>query len=299
MPKPHRVIDPHIHLWDLSTGLYPGLETPSTDFAGDNAPIARSYLLDEFLGEAGDAVEILGAVHVEAFPSDPVAETRALQAVADQAPMPVVVVGHADLSAPDFDAVLEGHLAHPAFRGIRQVLNRHADPLYNYVARDFMDDPAWQRGFARLGGLGLSFDLQLYPHQTRQAADLAAKHPETPIILNHAGMWADRHLAGWREWRDGLRMLAARDNVSVKISGFGMFDHQWSVESIRPLVLEVLDAFGTGRAMFASNFPVDKLHGDYPTLWAAFDAIAADLSESERAALFRDNAARIYRIPVA
>ncbi|MFQ8433241.1 amidohydrolase family protein [Amaricoccus sp. W119] len=297
MPKSLRVIDPHIHLWDLSTGLYPGLETPSADFGGDNTPIARSYLLDEFLAESGDAVEILGAVHVEAFPTDPVAETRALQAVADQSPVPIVVVGHADLSSPDIDAVLEGHRAQPAFRGIRQVLNRHADPLYNYVGRDFMDDPVWRRGFARLGALGLSFDLQLYPGQMRQAADLAAEHPETAIILNHAGMWADRHLAGWREWRDGLRMLAARDNLSVKISGLGMLDHRWSVESIRPLVLEVLDAFGTERAMFASNFPVDKLYGDYPTLWAAFDAIVADLSETERAALFRDNAARIYRIP--
>lgn len=298
MPEPLRVIDPHIHVWDLSTGLYPGLETPSTNFGGDNAPIARSYLLDEFLAEAGEAVEILGAVHVEAFPTDPVAETRTLQAVADQAPMPIVVVGNADLSSPEIDAVLEGHLAHPAFRGIRQVLNRHADPLYNYVGRDFMDDPAWRRGFARLGAFGLSFDLQLYPGQMRQAADLAAEHPGTPIILNHAGMWADRHLAGWREWRDGLRMLAARDNLSVKISGLGMLDHRWTVESIRPLVLEVLDAFGTDRAMFASNFPVDKLHGDYPTLWAAFDAIVADLSETERAGLFRDTAARIYRIPV-
>lgn len=297
MAKPLRVIDPHIHLWDLSTGLYPGIEAPSANFGGDNTPIARSYLLDEFLGEAGNAVEILGAVHVEAFPTDPVAETRALQAVADQSPVPIVVVGHADLSAPDIGSVLEGHRAQPAFRGIRQVLNRHADPLYNYVGRAFMDDPAWRRGFAWLGTLGLSFDLQLYPGQMRQAADLAAEHPETAIILNHAGMWADRHLAGWREWRDGLRMLAARDNLSVKISGLGMLDHRWSLESIRPLVLEVLDAFGIGRTMFASNFPVDKLYGDYPTLWAAFHAVVADLSETERAALFRDNAARIYRIP--
>ena len=291
-----RIIDPHIHLWDLSTGLYPGLEKPSTGFIGSNAPIARSYLLDEFLGEASDGIEIAGAVHIEAFPTVPVAEVRTLQAVAEASPVPLVIVGNADLSAPDIGELLESHRAFPAFRGIRQVLNRHSDPQLNYVARDFMDDPAWHRGFARLAPLGLSFDLQLYPRQMPQAARLAADNPDVAIIVNHAGMWADRHLAGWREWRDGLRALAAQQNVSVKISGLGMLDRQWSTGSIRPLVLETLDAFGLGRAMFASNFPVDKLFGDYRSLWRAFDTIVADLSTDERDALFRGNAARVYRV---
>ena len=296
MPEPIRVVDPHIHLWDLSTGLYPGLEKPSTGFIGDNAPIARSYLLNEFLAEGCDVIEVVGAVHVEAFPTDPVAETRALQSVADNSPIPIGVVGNANLSAPDVAATLEAQLAFPALRGIRQVVNRHADPLLNYVAVDFMDDPAWHLGFAQLRRLGLSFDLQLYPHQMSQAARLAAEHPDTRIVLNHAGMWADRTLAGWRQWRDGMRELAGRPNVMVKISGLGMLDRGWSIGSIRPLVLETLDAFGTARAMFASNFPVDKLFGDYVTLWRAFDAIVSDLSAAERHALFRGTAARAYRL---
>ena len=296
MPEPLRIVDPHIHLWDLSTGLYPGLEKPSAGFIGDNTPIARSYLLNEFLAEGGADVEILGAVHVEAFPTDPVAETRALQAVADASPIPMAIVGKADLSAPDLDAVLEHQRAFPAFRGIRQVLNRHADPRLSYVARDFLHEPAWRRGFRRLAAHGLSFDLQLYPHQVPDAARLAAENPDTPIVLNHAGMWADRTLAGWRVWRDGLRRLAARPNVSLKVSGLGMFDHAWTVESLRPLVLEALDAFGPDRAMFASNFPVDKLFSDYPTLWRAFSAAVADLSEPERSALFRGTAKSVYRL---
>ena len=296
MPEQLRIVDPHIHLWDLSTGLYPGLETPSAGFIGDNAAIARSYLLPEFLAEPAGAVEIVGAVHVEAFPTDPVAEVRGLDAVAAASPVPLGIIGYADLSSPDVGSVLEAQQAFVAFRGIRQVINRHPDPFLNYVGRDFMEDPAWHRGFARLAPLGLSFDLQLYPSQMAQAARLADAHPDTSIVLDHAGMWADRNLGGWREWRDGMRALAARDNVTVKMSGLGMFDHRWSVESIRPLVLETLDAFGTARSMFASNFPVDKLFGEYATLWLAFDAIVADLSQDERDSLFRCNAVRIYRL---
>jgi predicted TIM-barrel fold metal-dependent hydrolase len=296
MTAPLTVVDPHIHLWDLSTGLYPGLEQPSNGFIGSNAPIARSYLLDEFRAEGGQDIEVIKAVHVEAFPTDPVRETETIAAVAAASPIPLAMVAHADLGAPDAEAILTRHAEFPVLRGIRQVVNRHPVPLYNYVERDFMREPAWQQGFKLLARFGLSFDMQLYPHQFGEAVAIAADNPDTEIIINHAGMWADRDLAGWRAWRDGLRLLAAQPNVAVKISGLGMFDHRFTIESLRPLVLETIDAFGTDRAMFASNFPVDKLFSDYSTLWNTYVGIVAGCSAAEQAALFRNNAERIYRL---
>jgi predicted TIM-barrel fold metal-dependent hydrolase len=143
----------------------------------------------------------------------------------------------------------------------------------------------------------MSFDLQLYPSQMEEAAALARQHADTPIIVNHAGMFVDRSsVAGYRAWRDGMRQLAGCANVSVKLSGFAMFDHQWTVESLRPYVLETIDTFGVERAMFASNFPVDRLFGSYEALWQAYASIVADASEADKDALFRNNAERIYRI---
>jgi predicted TIM-barrel fold metal-dependent hydrolase len=75
-----------------------------------------------------------------------------------------------------------------------------------------------------------------------------------------------------------------------------MIAFQWSVESFRPYVLETLDAFGIARAMFASNFPVDRLFGSYVDTCRAFVAITADLSAAEKQALLAANAERIYRI---
>ena len=290
------VVDPHFHVWDLATGNYPHFEKPSTGFVGSNEPIARSYLIEEYLAEGGAEVEIVKAVHVEAIPVDPIGETRYMQAVADRIPIPLGLVVNADLSAADAAARLDAQAAFPAVRGVRQILNRHTSPLYNYVARDYMDEPAWREGFAQLRRHGLSFDLQIYPTQMQAGAALAAAHPDTAFVLNHAGMWADRNLEGWRRWRDGMRQLARRDNVSVKVSGLGMLDTKWTRESIRPLVLETLDAFGTDRVMFASNFPVDKLFSTYAAVWQAFAAIVSDLSEAERHKLFCANAERIYRI---
>lgn len=292
-----QVADPHIHLWDLWTRLYPQFEKPSKGRNGSNAAIARSYLLEEFLDEGGDAVEVVGAVHVEAFPTDPVKETETLQQVADRSPVPIVIVSGGDLRSPDFPALLDRHAQFPIFRGIRQVVNRHPKPEFSYGAPDLMADPAFLSGLKELGRRGLSFDLQLYPHQMETAAALAAQASGTQVILNHAGMWADRDPAGWRQWKAGMRALAAQPNIAAKVSGFAMMDPHWTVESIRPLVYETLEAFGADRVMFASNFPVDKLHADYPTVWQGFAAATETLSPDEKAALFRDNARRLYRIP--
>jgi predicted TIM-barrel fold metal-dependent hydrolase len=128
------------------------------------------------------------------------------------------------------------------------------------------------------------------------AAGLAQAHPETLIILDHAGMPVDRDEAGIRTWRQGMRALAAVPNVVSKISGLGAFDWRWSADSIRPFVLETIEIFGVSRCMFASNFPVDKLYSDFDSLYAAFHSITRDFSPDEKRRLFHDNAERYYRL---
>jgi predicted TIM-barrel fold metal-dependent hydrolase len=252
------------------------------------------------LRESGP-VQVLKVVHVDANhdPADPVEETRWLQHVADNEGhgMPNAIVAGADLSAENAQEILEAHAAFKNTRGIRQILNVHANPLYDYVSRHYMREPQWRKNFALLKTHSLSFDLQLYPSQMFEAAALAQEHPDTQFIVNHAGMFVDRaSVDGFRAWRDGMRALAACPNVAVKISGLAMFDHQWSVESFRPYVLETIDTFGCKRAMFASNFPVDRLFATYERLWNAYASIVKDLSDTEIDALFKSNAERIYRI---
>ena len=183
-------------------------------------------------------------------------------------------------------------------RGIRYLLN-HEDgrPLYSATSRgDWLRDDRWRAGYALLSKYGLSFDLQIFWPQMAHAAALARARPGTQMILNHTGMPRRRDREYVEGWRAGMRALAAAPNVAAKISGLGMFDHDWTVESIRPSVLDTIEIFGTDRCLFASNFPVDKLHGDYDAIWVAFDRITADFSDSERRALFHDNALRLYRL---
>lgn len=293
-----QVVDPHIHLWDLGTHRYPWLANPGVSFVGDARELKHNYLLGDLLSDA-KPVDVLKLVHVDANhdPANPVEETRWLQGVADKDGMPNAIVAGADLSAGNVQEVLEGHAAFSNTRGIRQILNVHTDPLYDYVGRHYMREPQWRKNFALLRRYSMSFDLQLYPSQMMEAAALAREHHDTQFIVNHAGMFVDRSsVEGYRAWREGMRSLAACENVAVKISGLAMLDHHWSIESFRPYVLQTIDTFGCDRAMFASNFPVDRLFAGYEALWNAYACIVENLSETEKDALFKSNAERIYRI---
>lgn len=299
-PPPLPVVDPHMHLWDLSHLRYPWLTPPLPQgITGDVTPIANTYLLDDYLRDASSSpVRVTKIVHVEAgaHPADSLSETRWLQSMADARGFPQAIIAHAELETPAAAALLAQHAAHRNVRGIRQILNWHPDRKKTYTPRDLLSDESWQRGFALLARQGLSFDLQIYPGQMPAAARLAARHPDIPLILNHTGMPCDKDTAGIAAWRAGMRALAAQPHVSVKISGLAMLDWRWSRESLAPFVLETLEIFGAERVMLASNFPVDRLFGTFASLYEAYQSLLGGTSETERANLFTRNAERIYRL---
>ena len=294
------IVDPHMHLWDLDRHYYAWLQDSPLPHnpAGDTSGIAyKSFGLDDYLAETR-GWNVVQTVHIECGlpPKDQLSETDWLQSIADRRGFPHGIVAGACLERGDVEPLLEAHAARPNVRGVRQIVNWHVDPLKTYTTRDLLKDSAWRRGFGLLAKHGLSFDLQLYPMQMLEAASLAFEHPDTPVIVNHAGMPTDRDAAGLAVWRAGMDALAAQPNVSVKVSNFGGADPDWTGPSIETFVHQLLDYFGIERVMFASNFPVDRVHGAFGKHMAAFDYAARGLNTGERQALFADNAARIYRL---
>ena len=297
-----QIVDAHHHLWDLDTNPYPWLRPETPHPAGDLTPICRSYTLPDYLEDARNQ-ELAKSVHVQAEidRADPVRETAWLQAIADDpnaGGFPHGIVGFADLADPKVADILEQHCRHANMRGIRYLLNyAEGEPLYCATDRgDLLRDQRWLSGYARLAEFGLSFDLQTYWQQMADAAAVARRFPDTLMILNHTGMPRRRDPDYLEGWRRGLRALAELPNVVAKISGLAIFHHDWTAEIIRPLVLDTIEIFGVERCMFASDFPVDKLHSDFDQVWRAFDTITADFTEDERRALFHDNATRNYRL---
>ncbi len=279
------MIDPHHHLWDVQRYPYPGLSNPSTR-------IPRRYELDDFLADAANqslakSVHLQGEIHRD----HSVDETAWLQSIADQHGFPHGIVAYAPLQDPRVDDVLAAHAQHANLRGIRQILNPD-----QCERDDYLRDASWQAGYARLAQYGLVFDLQALPSQFADAANVAGANPNVPVVINHTGMPRDQSSAGIERWRMGMRLMAEQPHVSVKISGFGMFDPVWTADSIRPLVLGTLEMFGVERCMFASNFPVDKVARSYAAMYATFEALTSDLTAEQRHKLFHANAERVYRL---
>ncbi len=296
--RPARFVDAHMHLWDLGHLRYPWLSPPFEPGPnGVTEAIATDYGPAEYRAEFA-GWNVTGCVHVEAgaHPEDAIGETRWLAALAARDGLPSAIVARASLDAPDLDATLAAHAAFPIVRGIRDIANWHEDRALTYNARDKLRDARWRSGYGLLARYGFSFDMQLFPSQMEDAATLARAHPETTMVIDHAGMPDGRDEASVARWRRGIDLLAAVPNVAIKLSGLGFADRNCSVESFRPFILALIERFGVERCMMASNFPTDRLYGSLDAHLAAYDAIVRDFGEGERDALFAGTAMRVYRV---
>ncbi|MDH3578076.1 MAG: amidohydrolase family protein [Gammaproteobacteria bacterium] len=293
-----RIVDAHHHLWDLSACQYPWLMARGISrFFGDPTAIQKNYLVADLREDAAD-YELAASVHVQVgvAPGDELKETAWLQQTGDDMGLPSAIVAFCELDSPEAPQFLGAQLEFSRLRGARQIIGRSDEEDAITGSGGLVDDPVWRENLGLLGELGLSFDLQLTPGQVPRIAEVLADTPDTDIALCHCGSPWDQTKAGIESWREGLRLLASLPNVYCKISGLGMFDHNWTVDSIRPIVESCIEIFGVERTMFGSNFPVDKLHASYTQVWSAYEEISNGLSAMEQQLLFGDTARNFYRI---
>ena len=293
------VIDAHHHLWDYGMARHPWLAPASDGHGGMGglAPLRRDYLPADYARDAAKQ-NVVATVHIEAswVPEDCVGETRWLETLPKTDGIARRYVAHVPLVSPDADRLLAEQAAFARVVGIRDILSWTPDPARRFAARgDLMNDPHWRAGLARLRDHDLTFDLMIFPGQHEDAARLAADFPDQQFILNHCGSPWDRSPEGMARWRDGLRTLAHRPNVAIKISDLVAYDNDWTLDSLREVTLDCIDCFGTERSLFASDAPVAGLHATFDQVWDSFKEIVADLAPAEQAALFHDNASRLYR----
>ena len=147
-----------------------------------------------------------------------------------------------------------------------------------------------------LADRNLIFELMVHPDLLESAAQELGEFDDLTIVVEHAG-WPRSDAAEERDlWARGITALAALgDNVHCKLSGLAMPLHSNEASVLRPWIEHCLDEFGVDRCMFASNFPVDAMHGTYDELYGAYDGATAQLDAETRDKLFAANAERLYR----
>ena len=295
------------------------------------------YEIDDLKADMADGHNVIATVYVECrrgyrddLPAElaPVGETETVEGIVSKLPRGGTdfcagIVAHADLLLGEgVDRVLDAHQAASArFRGIRHLAAWDDDEVVHLRMinehKHILGEPAFRAGAGRLAARGLSFDTWLYHPQLPELVDFARAVPDLTIVLDHIGMpvgigpYQEKKAEVFAAWRRDIRALSACPGVVVKlgglvmpIAGFGWHERPTPpssedlAEATRDYYRAVIDAFGPDRCMFESNFPMDREGAAYNTLWNSFKRIAADFSEDEKSALFRDTAARVYRLAV-
>lgn len=233
------------------------------------------------------------------------------------------IISHADMTLGEgVIEVLEGQLAAGCgkLRGARHRTATDSGAVGSFIENrprpHLMEENAFRRGVAQLNHFGLSFDAWIYHTQMDEFISFVDALPDTLIVLDHLGgpigvaEYRARRTEVFTQWKTQLRELARRPNVVLKLGGMGMpvfgfgFENRTAppgisdlVQAWKPYIDAGIDAFGTSRCMFESNFPVDKQSCTYTDLWNSFKLCTRDLSHHERRDLFYRTACRTYRLP--
>ena len=316
------ICDPHHHFWDLRP---------------QSIPYSR-YLMHELIADINSGHNVQSTVFVEArsmYRADGPAELRSVgevefvQGLAAASASGIygpsraaaAIVGHADLKLGDgVEPVLEMlQAASPnRFKGIRHNVTWSPDPaLENRETEGILYNDSFLAGARVLAQKGLSLDTMLSFPQLPELADFAKAVPNLSIILNHmggvnrVGIYANRDDEVTAAWREGIATVAACPNVVVKLGGMGMprWGFGWHArtipigseelaEAMSPWKTYCIEQFGPDRCMLESNFPPDKVSFSYNVMYNAFKRLSQGYTAAQRAAMFHDTAARVYRIDV-
>ena len=292
------IVDAHQHFWDPVSNPNPWLK-PDVQIPfryGDYSAIKRRYLPDDYFSDAaGHDIRETVYVETEWDEHDPIGETSYAMHLSERYGVPNAIVAQAWLDRADIGPVLAAQAAFALVRSVRHKPGGPQRPEDVGQARSLMSNDRWRQGFALLEQHGLHFDLQTPWWNLHEAEDLARSFPRTTIVLNHAGLPSDRSEQGLKAWHAAMSNFAECPNVKVKISGIGQPGRSWTVEDNRWIIEEIVAMFGPGRAMFASNFPVDSLCGTFDTIYSGFKEIAAQYTDASQRALFYGTASDTYR----
>ncbi|GAA3765597.1 amidohydrolase family protein [Terriglobus aquaticus] len=272
-------IDAHHHLWHYDADEYAWI----TD---DLAPLRRDFVAADLIATLADA-GLQGAITVQARQN--VKETEWLLQVAAVTPPVLGVVGWLPLRDPALPELLERFSQVALLKGLRHVVQ--AEPA------GFMDDAAFREGLAHVAAAGLTYDLLIVEQQLEEATRLVDAFPQISFVLDHIAKprMGDGDMT---EWSRGIVELARRPNTVCKVSGIvtEASSGAWSAKSLRPYYEVVLDAFTPKRLLFGSDWPVVLARCSYVDWFRIVQGWTADLSAMEQAAIFGENAVRVYGV---
>lgn len=281
MPGESPQIDAHHHLWRYSPVEFGWITEPM-------ASLRRDFLVAD-LADALRSSEVTAAVAVQARES--IDETNWLLECAASTDIIAGVVGWAPLASSEIGSILDRYVDAVKLVGFREVAQGQPE--------GYLERPGFDEGIAQLTERELAYDVLIFENQLAEAIRFIDRHPKQRFVLDHAAK--PRIAAGEMEpWATNLRDLARRENISCKVSGLVTEANwtDWNEETLRPYLETCVDAFGTGRLLAGSDWPVCLVASTHSRWWNLLRDYFSRFSASEQQQIFGGNAIRSYKLQI-
>lgn len=296
-----KIIDPHIHLFNLEQGQYFWLKAESPPFWPDKSIIHKSF--NEAALTLAPAIELFGFVHIEAG-FDNEKPWRELITLESSCHRPFRAISAINLT--DSSENFKKHLAKLAkcqsFVGVRHIFDEQALSLL--TQKQVIENFNTLNNFAaNLGNQRLVFESQLPLFENNGVSEFCKvikENTQIRFIINHGGFPpSDADTNEWRSWQNNLRKLSLYSHVAIKCSGWEMVERKYKQAWINKSLTSVFNIFGVKRVMLASNFPLCLFSkSSYYEYWQSIinSQFFTGLTEVEKSALCYDNALHWYFI---
>ncbi len=298
-PVKRHIVDAHMHLYDSQENRYEHMEHVDKTLdalLGDYSALPKTYLFEDYVGDLSD-VAVDGFVWHEFIAADPLREVKWAQRLAERLPVPMAIVALVDFSAPDLEARLDEYTDYPNVAAVRQHLGWDANnPLRCMAQRgDLLRDPAWRQGVRLLKSYNFKCSVEVFSPQLPELLRVIRENPETGFTIAVMGWPTPATDEEFARWKRALRDIAPCANVRLTISAVEcVFGMDWVPMKAHPWAEAAIELFGTARVMFGSHRPISRLARIVAHPYAAYEEMTHGLSEAERDAVFRGNAAQWF-----
>jgi L-fuconolactonase len=273
------ILDAHHHFWKYDPVAYDWITE-------DMASIRKDFLPGDLLKEL-HAAGVDGVISVQARQS--IAETEWLLELAGKHGFIKGVTGWLPLADDRSVVWMERYAENRHLKAVRHVLQAEED--------EFMLSRSFNHGISLLAGYQLIYEILVYERQLETVIRFVDKNPDQVFVVDHIAKPRIRENI-LSPWRENIFVLAERPNIYCKLSGLvteASFE-SWNEEQLRPYMDTVLEAFGPGRLMFGSDWPVCLVACAYDKWLGLVKRFISTLSVDEQDNILGANAIRLYKL---
>lgn len=256
-----KIIDPHVHLFNLISGDYHWLKDGNEPLWADKKLIQRNFNEQDLALNA--PLILAGFVHIEAG-FDNHKPWRELNWLEQHCTASFKSIAFADVTQTPakFSADIKKLKSYSSFIGIRYIFNDHA-----YTSAEIENI---NKNLITLANEALIFEVQLPEAQEvfEQVFACLLAEPNLTIIINHAVFPPElQEKTLYSHWLNNIKKLSQLNKIYIKCSGWEMVNRQYSMPHVINIIKVCLHLFGEHNVMLASNFPLNLFTKTYQDYW--------------------------------